>query len=89
MQHPSMAAQLSDPANGASALKHLRQQSSLLSQLEGRGLLDPTSVGCYVEFGAGRGKLTGCIHRAIQASLPVRISQYQKLTLLIISLPGP
>ena len=73
LSHPCMSADLLDPSNGVSALKHLRQQSSLLVHLERHGLL---GVGgratCYLEFGAGRGKLTECIHRAIK-SLPVCI----------------
>ena len=68
LTHPCMASDLGDPANGASALKHLSQQSSILAHLEGRGLLDTTKVSCFVEFGAGQGKLTHCIHRAIQYS---------------------
>ena len=64
--HSSMAGELSDPINGASALKHLVQQASILGHLDGCGLLGCTSKAtCYVEFGAGRGKLTACIHRAL------------------------
>lgn len=66
LSHPSMTSDLSDPAHGPASVKHLRQQSSILAHLEGCGLLDVSRVSCYVEFGAGRGQLTGCIHRALQ-----------------------
>lgn len=67
--HPSMADDLRDPHNGASALKHLVQQASILGHMEGCGLLGPTCpASCYVEFGAGRAKLTGRLHRAWQHS---------------------
>ena len=67
--HPSMSGDLSDPNNGASALKHLVQQASILGHMEGSGLLGPTCpASCYVEFGAGRAKLTGCIHKAVLSS---------------------
>lgn len=68
LAHPCMASDIGDPANGVSALKHLIQQSSILAHLERGSLLDMSKVSCFVEFGAGRGKLTHCIHRAIQQS---------------------
>lgn len=68
LTHPSFSADLCDPANGASALKHITQQASIVDHLEKRGLLDVPRVSCYVEYGAGRGKLTAAIHQAIQFS---------------------
>ncbi len=68
LSHPCLSSDLADPFIGSSACKHLSQQSSLLAHLGGCGLLDPSKVSCFVEFGAGRGKLTHCIHRAIQYS---------------------
>ena len=65
--HPSMEANLSDPNNGVSARKHLVQQASILGHLQGCGLLGSTCpASCYIEFGAGRAKLTGRIHQAVQ-----------------------
>ena len=65
LAHECMSDDLSDPTNGVSALKHLKQQASILSHLENHGML-ATPVSCFVEFGAGRGKLTECIHRALR-----------------------
>ena len=56
---------LSDPRNGASALKHLQQQSSILGHLDTLGILSSKDV-CYIEFGAGRGKLSECIQKSFR-----------------------
>ena len=58
-----MDSELSDPRNGASALKHLQQQSSILGHLAALGILSSEDM-CYIEFGAGRGKLSGCIQKS-------------------------
>ena len=56
---------LSDSRNRASALKHLQQQSSILGHLDALGILTSQDV-CYIEFGAGRGKLSGCIQKSFR-----------------------
>ena len=56
---------LADPRNGATALKHLQQQSSILAHLGALGILWSKDV-CYIEFGAGRGKLSECIQKSFQ-----------------------
>ncbi len=62
--HHTMLGDLANPQNGVSALKHLVQQASIVGHMEACGWLGAASyVTCYVEFGAGRGKLTGCIHK--------------------------
>ena len=61
-----MESELSDPRNGASALKHLQQQSSILGHLDALGILSAKDV-CYIEFGAGRGKLSGCIQKSFKS----------------------
>ena len=57
-----MESDLSDPRNGASALKHLHQQSSILGHLDALGIVSSKDM-CYIEFGAGRGKLSECIQK--------------------------
>uniref|UniRef100_A0A087XSH1 tRNA:m(4)X modification enzyme TRM13 n=1 Tax=Poecilia formosa TaxID=48698 RepID=A0A087XSH1_POEFO len=64
LSHPVLQEELSDPKNGGSAHKHLKQQASLLGHLQELGLLSRGR--CFVEFGAGRGKLSHWIHRALQ-----------------------
>ena len=61
-----MEGDLSDPRNGVSALKHLQQQLSILGHLDALGILSAKDV-CYIEFGAGRGKLSGCIQKSIKS----------------------
>ncbi|XP_069823657.1 tRNA:m(4)X modification enzyme TRM13 homolog [Dendropsophus ebraccatus] len=64
LSHPALQTALSDPANGDSAAKHLRQQASILGHLERLGLLGPSR--CFVEFGAGRGKLSHWVNTATE-----------------------
>ncbi|XP_076582983.1 tRNA:m(4)X modification enzyme TRM13 homolog [Chaetodon auriga] len=64
LSHPVLQEELSDPNNGDSAQKHLKQQSSILGHLEALELLRRGR--CFVEFGAGRGKLSHWIHEALK-----------------------
>ncbi|XP_061594105.1 tRNA:m(4)X modification enzyme TRM13 homolog [Cololabis saira] len=64
LSHPVVLDELTNPKNGDSAHKHLRQQSSILGHLEELGLLRRGQ--CFVEFGAGRGKLSHWIHEALK-----------------------
>ncbi|TDG95994.1 hypothetical protein EPR50_G00241600 [Perca flavescens] len=64
LSHPVLQEELNNPKNGDSAHKHLRQQSSILGHLEALGLLGRGR--CFVEFGAGRGKLSHWIHEALK-----------------------
>ncbi|XP_039985729.1 tRNA:m(4)X modification enzyme TRM13 homolog [Xiphias gladius] len=64
LSHPVLLEELSNPKNGESAHKHLKQQSSILGHLEELGLLGGGR--CFVEFGAGRGKLSHWIHEALK-----------------------
>ncbi|XP_077462647.1 tRNA:m(4)X modification enzyme TRM13 homolog [Stigmatopora argus] len=64
LTHGLFQEELNDPKNGASARKHLVQQASILGHLEALGLLGRGR--CYVEFGAGRGKLSHWIGRALK-----------------------
>ncbi|XP_071328953.1 tRNA:m(4)X modification enzyme TRM13 homolog isoform X2 [Trachinotus anak] len=64
LSHPVLQEELSNPKNGHSAHKHLKQQSSILGHLEELGLLGRGR--CFVEFGAGRGKLSHWIHEALK-----------------------
>ncbi|XP_026786304.3 tRNA:m(4)X modification enzyme TRM13 homolog [Pangasianodon hypophthalmus] len=62
--HPALNEALNDPKNGNFAFKHLKQQASILGNMEALELLG--SERCYVEFGAGKGKLSHWIHVALQ-----------------------
>nr|XP_020464805.1 tRNA:m(4)X modification enzyme TRM13 homolog [Monopterus albus] len=64
LSHHVLQDELSNPKNGDSAHKHLKQQSSILGHLEELGLLGGRR--CFVEFGAGRGKLSHWIHEALK-----------------------
>ncbi|KAJ8395459.1 hypothetical protein AAFF_G00031930 [Aldrovandia affinis] len=62
LSHPALCEALSDPKNGDFAFKHLKQQASLLGNMEALGLL--AAHRCFVEFGAGKGKLSHWINVA-------------------------
>ncbi|KAM8745531.1 tRNA:m(4)X modification enzyme TRM13 homolog isoform 2-T2 [Acanthopagrus schlegelii] len=64
LSHSALQEELNNPKNGDSAHKHLKQQSSILGHLEALGLLGRGR--CFVEFGAGRGKLSHWIHEALK-----------------------
>lgn len=64
LSHPALNDALNDPKNGNFAYKHLKQQASILGNMEALELLGPER--CYVEFGAGKGKLSHWIHVALQ-----------------------
>ncbi|CAL8310185.1 unnamed protein product [Lota lota] len=64
LSHPVLSEQIDNPNNGDSALKHLKQQASILGNMEEIGLLGPNI--CFVEFGAGKGKLSHWIHEAVK-----------------------
>ncbi|PWA19973.1 hypothetical protein CCH79_00020285 [Gambusia affinis] len=84
LSHPVLQEELSDPKNGGSAHKHLKQQASLLGHLQEMGLLSRGR--CFVEFGAGRGKLSHWIHRALQKpeGQGVAMETSQDLQLLLV-----
>ncbi|XP_041475968.1 tRNA:m(4)X modification enzyme TRM13 homolog [Lytechinus variegatus] len=63
LHHDSLKADLENPDNGVSARKHLLQLDSLLGHMERLNLLQPKT--CYVEFGAGRGRLSQQIQQAM------------------------
>ncbi|KAM9365578.1 tRNA:m(4)X modification enzyme TRM13 homolog [Pholidichthys leucotaenia] len=65
LSHRVLQGALDDPKNGDSAHKHLKQQSSILGHLEELGLLRRGR--CFIEFGAGRGKLSHWIYEAIKS----------------------
>uniref|UniRef100_A0A3P8XCV1 tRNA:m(4)X modification enzyme TRM13 n=1 Tax=Esox lucius TaxID=8010 RepID=A0A3P8XCV1_ESOLU len=62
--HAALHDALNDPKNGDTAFKHLKQQASLLGNMEDLQLLGPKR--CFVEFGAGKGKLSHWIHVALK-----------------------
>ncbi|MCJ8737605.1 hypothetical protein PDJAM_G00026130 [Pangasius djambal] len=64
LSHPALNEALNDPKNGNFAFKHLKQQASILGNMEALELLGEER--CYVEFGAGKGKLSHWIHVVLQ-----------------------
>ncbi|KAK7126752.1 hypothetical protein R3I94_018064 [Phoxinus phoxinus] len=66
LSHSALYEPLNDPKNGDSAFKHLKQQASILGNMEVLELLSPNR--CYIEFGAGKGKLSHWIHIALKAA---------------------
>lgn len=64
LSHQALQEALNDPKNGDSAFKHLKQQASILGNMEKLHLLGPGR--CFVEFGAGRGKLSHWVDIALQ-----------------------
>lgn len=66
LSHSALHESLNDPKNGDSAFKHLKQQASILGNMEALELLSPNR--CYIEFGAGKGKLSHWIHIALKSA---------------------
>ncbi|XP_028918501.1 tRNA:m(4)X modification enzyme TRM13 homolog isoform X1 [Ornithorhynchus anatinus] len=66
LSHPVLQEALNDPKNGDSAAKHLKQQASILGNIEKLKLLGPRR--CFVEFGAGRGKLSHWVDTALEGA---------------------
>ncbi|XP_066478872.1 tRNA:m(4)X modification enzyme TRM13 homolog isoform X2 [Tiliqua scincoides] len=66
LSHQALEEALNDPKNGDAAFKHLKQQASLLGNMERLNLLGPGR--CFVEFGAGRGKLSHWVDIALQGA---------------------
>ncbi|KAM7161751.1 tRNA:m(4)X modification enzyme TRM13 homolog isoform 3-T3 [Macrochelys suwanniensis] len=64
LSHQALQEALNDPKNGESAFKHLKQQASILGNMEKLHLLG--SGRCFIEFGAGRGKLSHWVDIALQ-----------------------
>ncbi|XP_062353859.1 tRNA:m(4)X modification enzyme TRM13 homolog isoform X2 [Cinclus cinclus] len=64
LSHQALQEALNDPKNGESAFKHLKQQASILGNMEKLHLLGPGM--CFVEFGAGRGKLSHWVDIALE-----------------------
>ncbi|KXJ16130.1 tRNA:m(4)X modification enzyme TRM13 homolog [Exaiptasia diaphana] len=63
LSHSIFNDELSKSEYGTSALKHLKQQASLIGHLQKLDLLKSDTV--YLEFGAGKGKLSHWIQQAI------------------------
>ncbi|XP_074044358.1 tRNA:m(4)X modification enzyme TRM13 homolog isoform X2 [Macrotis lagotis] len=78
MSHPALNDVLNDPKNGDSASKHLKQQASILGNMERLNLLGPRR--CFVEFGAGRGKLSHWVDIALQEAEKVYFLLVERVT---------
>ncbi|XP_054524122.1 tRNA:m(4)X modification enzyme TRM13 homolog isoform X5 [Pan paniscus] len=78
MSHPALHDALKDPKNGDSATKHLKQQASILGNIENLKLLGPRR--CFVEFGAGKGKLSHWVDIALKDAEKVHFILVEKVT---------
>ncbi|XP_068396496.1 tRNA:m(4)X modification enzyme TRM13 homolog isoform X1 [Eschrichtius robustus] len=78
MSHPALHDALNDPKNGDSATKHLKQQASILGNIEKLKLLGPRR--CFVEFGAGKGKLSHWVDIALKDAEEVHFILVEKVT---------
>ncbi|KAB1274174.1 tRNA:mX modification enzyme TRM13-like protein [Camelus dromedarius] len=78
MSHPALHDALHDPKNGDSATKHLKQQASILGNIEKLKLLGPRR--CFVEFGAGKGKLSHWVDIALKDAEEVHFILVEKVT---------
>lgn len=66
LTHEALVKEMSTPGYGLSAMRHLSQNSSILGHLSKEGFLDTSSCPtCFIEFGAGRGKLTRWLTESI------------------------
>ncbi|XP_030852423.1 tRNA:m(4)X modification enzyme TRM13 homolog [Strongylocentrotus purpuratus] len=63
LHHDALKAEVENPENGVTARKHLLQLDSLLGHMNRLDLLQPDT--CFVEFGAGRGRLSQWIQQAM------------------------
>lgn len=64
LNHEVLTEELNNPTYGHAARRHLLQNSSLLGHLENSQLIQDNT--CFIEFGAGRGKLTYWLAQAIK-----------------------
>ncbi|XP_075414923.1 tRNA:m(4)X modification enzyme TRM13 homolog [Tenrec ecaudatus] len=78
MSHPVLHDALNDPKNGDSATKHLKQQASIIGNIEKLKLLGPRR--CFVEFGAGKGKLSHWVDTALKDAEKVHFILVEKVT---------
>ncbi|KFV74541.1 tRNA:m(4)X modification enzyme TRM13, partial [Dryobates pubescens] len=78
LSHQALQEALNDPKNGESAFKHLKQQASILGNMEKLHLLGPGR--CFVEFGAGRGKLSHWVDVALQDADNVQFLLVERAT---------
>uniref|UniRef100_A0A7M4F7Q1 tRNA:m(4)X modification enzyme TRM13 n=1 Tax=Crocodylus porosus TaxID=8502 RepID=A0A7M4F7Q1_CROPO len=78
LSHWALKEVLNDPKNGESAFKHLKQQASILGHMEQLHLLGPGR--CFVEFGAGRGKLSHWVDTALQDTENVHFLLVERAT---------
>ncbi|KAK7501164.1 hypothetical protein BaRGS_00007649 [Batillaria attramentaria] len=63
--HECLKEELENPTYGQPALRHHRQNASLIGQLDHLSLLTPGH--CYVEMGAGKGQLSHWVRKAISS----------------------
>ncbi|XP_053104855.1 tRNA:m(4)X modification enzyme TRM13 homolog [Hemicordylus capensis] len=78
LSHHALEKALNDPKNGDAAVKHLKQQASILGNMDRLHLLGPGR--CFVEFGAGRGKLSHWVDIALQDAKDVHFLLVERAT---------
>uniref|UniRef100_A0A8D2J3I1 tRNA:m(4)X modification enzyme TRM13 n=1 Tax=Varanus komodoensis TaxID=61221 RepID=A0A8D2J3I1_VARKO len=78
LSHQALNEALNDPKNGVAAIKHLKQQASILGHMERLHLLG--SGKCFVEFGAGRGKLSHWVDIALHNAQDIHFLLVERAT---------
>lgn len=71
LEHQCVAPELESDSYGSNAKRHLKQQSSILAHADRLGLLQIGNKDdvCYVEFGAGRARLSYWLAKAVEKEL--------------------
>ncbi|XP_058790637.1 tRNA:m(4)X modification enzyme TRM13 homolog [Phymastichus coffea] len=64
LNHEVLEQELKNPINGREAKRHLKQTASLLGHLKQANLIHENT--CFIEFGAGRGKLSYWLAQAMK-----------------------
>ncbi|XP_052274218.1 tRNA:m(4)X modification enzyme TRM13 homolog isoform X2 [Dreissena polymorpha] len=64
LSHDCMKAELENPSYGNAAIRHRKQQASLIGHMEKLCLL--TDGKCFLEMGAGKGQLSHWLHGAVE-----------------------
>ncbi|XP_060553162.1 tRNA:m(4)X modification enzyme TRM13 homolog [Ruditapes philippinarum] len=64
LTHECLRDELENHSYGNAALRHRKQQASLIGQMEKLGLL--TEGKCFLEMGAGKGQLSHWLHGAVE-----------------------
>ncbi|XP_045159641.1 tRNA:m(4)X modification enzyme TRM13 homolog isoform X2 [Mercenaria mercenaria] len=64
LTHACLREELENQSYGTAAIRHRKQQASIIGQMEKLGLL--TDGKCFLDMGAGKGQLSHWLHGAVQ-----------------------